>query len=154
MNLYEIDSAISELIDSETGEIEDFDALEKLTMERDAKIENVALWIKNLNADKKAYAAEKNAFAEREKHAAKLIDSLTKWLANACDGKNFSTTKCAVTFRESTAVELSECPNIPAEYIRVKQECTPDKVALKKAMLEGAEFEGVKLIKRLNATVK
>ena len=43
MKLYEIDEAIMACIDAETGEIIDADKLDKLTMERDAKIENVDL---------------------------------------------------------------------------------------------------------------
>ena len=42
MKLYEIDEAILNCIDTETGEIIDADQLDKLTMERDTKIENVA----------------------------------------------------------------------------------------------------------------
>ena len=40
MNLYEIDKAILELVDEETGEIADWDAFEQLQMEREQKIEN------------------------------------------------------------------------------------------------------------------
>ena len=46
MKLYEIDEAIMACIDAETGEIIDADKLDKLTMERDAKIENVKISIK------------------------------------------------------------------------------------------------------------
>lgn len=46
MNLYEIDSKILECIDMETGELIDAEMLDKLSMERTEKIENVCLWIK------------------------------------------------------------------------------------------------------------
>ena len=49
MKLYEIDEQILNCIDAETGEIIDADMLNALQMERDAKIEGVALWIKDLN---------------------------------------------------------------------------------------------------------
>ena len=62
-NLYEINQAITECIDNETGEIIDVEKLEELQLEREAKIENVALWYKNLLSDAEAYKAEKNAFA-------------------------------------------------------------------------------------------
>ena len=51
MNLYEIDAAITACIDPETGEVLDEEALNALHMERSAKVESVALWIKNLNAE-------------------------------------------------------------------------------------------------------
>ena len=47
MTLYEIDNAILECIDLETGEIIDTDKLDALQLERETKIENVALWIKD-----------------------------------------------------------------------------------------------------------
>ena len=43
MNIYEIDKAILECVDEETGEILDFDRLEELQMARDEKIENISV---------------------------------------------------------------------------------------------------------------
>ncbi len=48
MTLYEIDKAITDLADPETGEITDFEALDNLQMARDQKIENIACYYKNL----------------------------------------------------------------------------------------------------------
>ena len=47
MTLYEIDSSLMSLVDEETGEILDKEAFDAVVMERDTKIENVALWVKN-----------------------------------------------------------------------------------------------------------
>ena len=47
MTLYEIDNAILDCIDLETGEIIDVDKLNELQLEKETKIENVALWIKD-----------------------------------------------------------------------------------------------------------
>ena len=57
-SLYEINEAILSCIDLESGEIIDEAALEALQMQRDEKIENVGLWIKNLVAESSALAAE------------------------------------------------------------------------------------------------
>lgn len=54
MTLYEIDQAIQGLVDPETGELMDYEAFAALQMDRDAKIENMALWYKDLMADAKA----------------------------------------------------------------------------------------------------
>ena len=48
MRLYEIDEAILSCIDTDTGEILDADKLNALQIEREEKLENVALWIKKL----------------------------------------------------------------------------------------------------------
>ena len=59
MNLYEIDNAILECVDMETGEIIDMDKLSGLQMVRDQKIENIGCWIKNLLSDAEALKSEK-----------------------------------------------------------------------------------------------
>ena len=59
MTLYEIDKAIMECVDLETGEIIDTEQLDKLTMEREAKLENVACWIKELKVEAEALKAGK-----------------------------------------------------------------------------------------------
>ena len=69
MKLYEIDNAILECIDMETGEVIDAEKLDALNIERDAKIENVVLWIKDLKAEAEAIKAEKLTLAERQKVA-------------------------------------------------------------------------------------
>ena len=42
MNLYQIDSALAECVDAETGEILDVEKLLELNMAREQKIENIA----------------------------------------------------------------------------------------------------------------
>ena len=67
MTIYEINEEILNCIDLETGEIIDIDRLNDLQLERDAKIENVACWIKELKAEAEAIKAEKLVLAERQK---------------------------------------------------------------------------------------
>ena len=154
MNLFQIDEAIMACIDTETGEVVDPEKLNDLFMERNRKIENVACWYKNLTADAEAYKREKEAFAEREKAAKTKADSLKKWLTVALDGKKFSTTKCAVSFRKSVVVDVDENAALPVEYTKVKQEIAPDKTAIKKALQEGMEIAGCTLVENLNIQIK
>ena len=65
-SLYEIDAQILSCIDLETGEVVDIEKLEALQIERAQKIENIALWYKNLLSDAEQYKIEKNNFAEKE----------------------------------------------------------------------------------------
>ena len=104
MKLYEIDNAILDCIDLETGEVIDIERLDALNMERDAKIENVACWIKDLRAEAEAIKAEKLALAERQKVAENKVESLKKWVAYALGGQKFITAKCAVSFRNTESV--------------------------------------------------
>ena len=59
MTIFDIDEAILNLVDEETGEVVDIEALEALEMERDKKVSNIACWIKQLDAEAEAIKAEK-----------------------------------------------------------------------------------------------
>ena len=53
MNLFDVNSDIENFefkCDEETGEILNLDELDNLKMQKDEKIENIALYIKNLKA--------------------------------------------------------------------------------------------------------
>jgi len=73
--LYEIDAAIMDCVDTETGEIIDEEKLNSLLMERSAKLEGVALWIKNLDSDATAIRAEREALEKRQKAAENKVSS-------------------------------------------------------------------------------
>lgn len=153
-NLYQIDRAILDCIDKETGEIVDCEALEALLMQKDEKIENVACWIKNLLSDADAIKAEKDNLAEREARCRKQAESLKKYLSDILRGSKFSTAKCAVSFRKSVKVEVENVNLVPAEYLRVKTTYEPDKTAIKKAMQAEQEIAGCKLVESLNVQIK
>ena len=78
--LYEIDREIMDCFDAETGEILDVERLNGLQMERDEKIENAALYYKNLLSDADAYKAEKQAFADRSRQQEKKPKALNSIL--------------------------------------------------------------------------
>lgn len=154
MTLFEIDKAIIDCIDAETGEILDLEALEGLSMQRTDKIENIALFIKNLMADAAAFKAEKEIFAEREKAALKKAESLKNYLTYALDGQKFSTTKCVVSFRKSERVEITDESLIPATYFIAKHTLEPDKKFIKEVLKKGVEIEGAVLTENLNISIK
>lgn len=152
MNLYEIDREILACIDYETGEILDSQRLEMLEMEKEKKVENVALWIKNLEAEAVALKKEKDSFAQREKSAKNKIESLKKYLGNALQGQKFQTTKCAISFRSSTTLEMSEKAKIPEEF--KKYSFVLDKTKMKEALKNGANYKGFWLQKKQNISIK
>jgi outer membrane murein-binding lipoprotein Lpp len=153
MNLYEIDQAILSLVDAETGEILDYEAFAELQMERDQKIENVALWIKNLVAEAAALKAEKDSFAEREKAAKNKAESLKKYLDTILQGQPLKTTKFNVTYRKSEATVIDDISKIPAEYLKpIDPEA--DKTAIKNAIKAGAEIAGAHIEEKMNISIK
>ena len=80
MTIYEIDARMAGLIDPETGELLDYEAFASLQMEREAKIENMALWYKDLTAEAKAIREEEKALAERRKSAENKAERLKGYL--------------------------------------------------------------------------
>ena len=79
----------SRVVDTESGEIIDLEAIAALEMERDKKIENLGCWYKNLLAEAEALKAQKNAFAEREKAKKAKAESLRGFLSRYLNGKKW-----------------------------------------------------------------
>ena len=158
MKLYEIDNAILECIDLETGEIIDTEQLDKLQMERDTKLENVACWIKDLKAEAEALKNEKQALAERQRVAENKAESLKKWLAYALQGEKFKTPKCAISFRKSEAVEVTDegLNNLMKEHdeLLTYKAPEPNKTAIKQALKDGLSVEGVQLVQNISTIIK
>jgi hypothetical protein len=153
MRLYEIDEAILNCIDTETGEILDADKLNALQIEREKKLENVALWIKDLKAEVEALKAEKQAFADRQKAAENKAESLKKWLSDALAGEKFKTTKVAVSFRKTKSVQVADIWKLDDSFVKYA-EPTPDKAAIKKAIEAGQEVAGATLVENVSISVK
>lgn len=152
-SLYEIDAEIMACIDGETGEIIDDEKLAALQMERDKKVENVALWYKNLTSDAAAYKAEKDAFAERERVAKNKAESLKKYLDSALAGQPFKSTRVSVSYRASDAVIVDDVQLIDPAYLKFA-EPTPDKTAIKKAIKAGETVDGAHIEQRSNISIK
>lgn len=108
MTIYDIDQRILELVDHETGELLDFDAFADLQMEREKKIEAMALWVKELAATALAIKAEIDTLAERKCSAERRCESLKLYLAEILQGEKFTTPRCAVSFRKSTSVQVDD----------------------------------------------
>ena len=158
MTIYEIDQAIMECVDLETGEIIDTEQLDKLQTERDTKLENVACWIKDLKAEAEALKNEKQALAERQKVAENKAESLKKWLAYALQGEKFKTPRCAISFRKSEAVEVTDegLNNLMKEHdeLLTYKAPEPNKTAIKQAIKDGLNVAGVQLVQNTSTIIK
>ncbi len=163
MKLFDIDEKLaacikldeSRVVDTESGEIIDLEAIAALEMERDKKIENLGCWYKNLLAEAEALKAQKNAFAEREKAKKAKAESLKGFLGRYLNGKKFESAKVAMSFRKSEAVEFdAKCiGDVPEEFLKFKDP-ELDKVAVKKAIKAGETVPGCELVARQNLQIK
>lgn len=165
MKLWEIDARLDEIyersIDPETGEVdgEVLDEILSLSMERDEKIEQFALWHKNCTAEADAISKEIMTLQKRLKR----LNEKTRWidsiLDKALDGQKFETPKVQIGFRRSVAVEFEDYDefieaNRYTDMVREKIESTPNKEEIKKRLKAGEEVKGAFLVERLNMQVR
>lgn len=169
MTLYDIDERITALeqaedddllIDEETGEVMTIEqALDELFMARAEKLENVACWAKNLEAEAAMLKKEEEHLHDRRKAKESTRERLKSWLLGACMGpdgtpQKFETARCAVRFRRDDAVVIAAGEQLPEEYIRRKVTEEPDKVAIKAALKAGQDVPGAALETRRSVMIK
>lgn len=159
MTLYEIDNAILECVDGETGEIIDFERLEELGLQRDLKIENIALWFKNLRAEAEALKKEIDELTKRKKEAENKMEQLSAKLYEALDGNKFKTPKVSVSYRNSKAVEVDD------DFIRFAMDNglddllryelpEPNKSAISEALKNGDVIPHAELVQRVSVVIR
>lgn len=158
MRIYEIDEAITSLIDPETGEIMDYDAFAQLQLERSEKIENMALWYKDLTAESKAIREEEKALAERRKSTEIRANRLKEYLDKFLCGENFTTPRAAISFRKSAAVMLDDdfiawAKDNADDLLRFK-EPEADKTLIKDALKSGRAIEHASIVENVNIQIK
>lgn len=151
--LYEIDSAIMDCVDSDTGEIINEDKLNALLMERSEKLEGVALWIKNLESLVTALKVEEETLKKRREMTSKKVESLKNWLSAAADYQKFETSRVAVSFRRSEQTIVDESV-IDKKWLKEKVTYTPDKSAIKAAIKAGQTVAGAKIVVNQNIQIK
>lgn len=152
MTIFDIDQAIMACVDAETGEVIDLDKMNALQMERGEKIENVALWIKELDAEAKAIREEEKRLAERRRVNENKIASLKGYLSMALSGQKFSTPRVKISWRKSETVDISDPEKIPASWYRAKYEIARDDI--KAALKAGETVPGASLIENTNIQIK
>jgi hypothetical protein len=153
-SLYEINQELLSCIDLETGEIIDTEKFDQLQIDRNEKLEQVALWYKNLLSEAKAYKAEKEVFAEKQKRAESKAESLKKYLDSTLHGNKFDSVKVNITYRKSTSVEILDIDKLPEEYKKTITEVQADKAEIAKALKVGEAVTGASLKLSNNIQIK
>ena len=151
--LYEIDQEILDCVDMETGEILDAAKLDALQMEREHKLEGVALWVKDLNAEAAAVKEEADKLTARKRALDNKISALKMWLLMALEGQKLKTPRCNVYQTHSQRVAVADEKKLieflqtleePEKFLRF-QEPELRKDEIKKALKEDYEIPGASL---------
>ena len=151
--IYEIDQDILDCVDMETGEILDAEKLTALQMERERKLEGVALWVKDLSAEAAAVKEEADKLTARKRALDNKITAIKSWLLIALDGEKLKTPRCNVYLTHSQRVAVADEEKLisflktleePERFLKFREpELRKDEI--KKALKEDFEIPGAAL---------
>ena len=160
--LYEIDQEILDCVDMETGEILDSEKLDALQMERDRKLEGVALWVKDLNYEAQMVKEEYDKLSARKKALDNKITALKTWLLYALRGEKLKTPRCNVyqthsqkltVENEGALIRFLQTLEKPERFLRFKDpELRKDDI--KNALKDGYEIPGAALEETESVVIK
>ena len=167
-SLFTIDSEIKAILDSVldqtdengefTGDIESiYSSLEELQEAREAKMENIALYAKNLASEASAIKNEEIILADRRKRLERKCERLEGILMNSLLQNNetkASSPRFEAKIRYADNTEIEDESLIPKEYLVTKTEVKPDKTAIKKAIKEGKEVAGARIVSVPHINIK
>lgn len=155
MNLFDIDEAILECVDEETGDIIDIEKLEALELERDTKISNIGCWIKDLKAEAEAIKTEKQNLEKRQKAAENKAEQLKNYLSAYLNGAQYKDVRVVISYRKSISTEIAEdldLNTLPDDCKKIT--VTANKTAIKEALQNGTKIDGCTLVEKSNIQIK
>lgn len=174
INLYDIDEQMRSIldaaeIDEETGEFQcDLDALAALEMAEDAKIESLALYIRELKATSPGIKKEADRLYAKSKHLDNLADGYSRYLSGYfnkyCERRGvpkFKTDLITVSYHHSNETQILDeakayesANSIGAVTVETKYNF--DKNALKKYILAHKDegLAGVAVVEKQSLQIK
>jgi Neuraminidase (sialidase) len=154
MKLFEINDAIADLINFETGEILDVEAFDNLKLERQDKLTNIALLYKNMTSDAKQLKELEKEYSDRRKRCEKTAEWCKETLARELNGEKLEDEKkrFKISWRPSERVEITNEKLVPDEF--VKQTITYDKAGIKELLKQGIVLEFAELKESSNIQIK
>ena len=163
-NLYELVGNLKEFeylynqaeTDEELSEAEKY--LIDAEIELSDKVENIAKFIKNLEAERESFKKESDRLASKAKSFANKADNLKRYLQDSLEVSGVDKVKGSlftVSLRNNPfSLDLSSAEHIPMEFKR-----TPEPVVNKRELLKyiketGETFEGVELKRTRSLVIK
>lgn len=166
-NLYTLAQEFRQLLDDiDSGVIPEEaigDTLESVECALDDKLENVAVFIKELKSDVDALAAEEKALRDRRESKQRKLERMTDYLTaqmQLTGKKKLERPRASISIRRSEAVEISD----EAEFLRWATGHRDDlltykapaisKSAIKLAISDGEKIPFASIVERGKAAVK
>ena len=156
MNLYEITELQKELEREEDAEVKQ-DLQELIAIELKNKSNNITYVIKNLEGNNAAIDAEierLQALKKRNSSNIEKIKSNILWFMQQNNVDTIKSDLATFSIRKSESTDIENVELIPAEFVTIKQTIQPDKTAIKKAIKDGREVTGAKVVVNYNLQIK
>lgn len=164
MRLYELadqyEKAFTDMVDSDTGEINDQALVILSALQGDVKDKGlaVAAYIRNHDADVDALKVEEQRLAARRMRIEARMEWLRGYLLD-------NMVRCGISEIKSPyfTIKTKKCPpsvkvldeaHIPQKYIRVKESISVDKSLIRKDIADGVNVPGVTLEQNTTVTIK
>lgn len=160
MRIYEINQSISEIIDNapvdeETGEILiDFDAISKLEMAKEERVESLIKVYKEYLRSAKAIREEEKELAQRRQQRENKAERLKSYLDSLHpDKRSTEYGNHMIRYRKSVVVEGSNIETLPEQFIKVEKKA--DRIKLKEYLKASNDHtvEGWDIVEKQNIQI-
>lgn len=167
-SLYQINNNIQKIrkifedMDNDVDSQALIDTLDSLKDAQSSKIDGIASWSDNLEAQNDWIDKKMKQLTQLKKRNTKLIEWINKYIADSLEAsgsKKLQTDNHLITLRTSKRVVIDDEKALPEKFIVTKTESKPDKKALRKALLaedtpDGGEISGAHLAKNTKAVIR
>ena len=155
-----LENEMEDCCDQETGEIKDEEAwarLDKLLIEREEKIKQLGLWLRDEKAFVEQMKEQKRDLTARIEAHEKKTENIREYIRQQMSifgDRKLEYPNVVVRIGKSRSVEITDETAIPEKYIRTKTYTEPMKTEIKKAIENGEEVKGAKLIETERVQVR
>lgn len=159
-SLYELNEKLAkyQMEFDEDGVWVNEDELAELKMAKEEKRENIALWVKNIEAEAQAVYTEAKNLMDRHKRLVNKANNLHDYLALDLNGEPFRTARVDIRWRKSEAVEITNEDAVPDRFLDISVVRKPMKNEVKKYLKEaeakGEEVPWARLNRKNNMILK
>lgn len=127
--------------------------LAEIECERDQKILNVALFIKNLRSYSAAIKEEEKKLSLRRKPLENLSDRLEVLLNSILNsGETLKDSRVALSWRKSVSTEIVDPDSVPDQYVELVRKVHVEDI--KRDLKAGAEYSFARLVEKANLQIK
>lgn len=166
MKFLEINNQIMDLVDTETGEISDPEAFEKLELSRKEKITGIANYVLVSEAEIKAMEEHAANVLDRAKTAKKKIENMKKFVKNVMEANSITkieNPECVISIPKPRASMVGDDTDLKlglgidileSELKEKKAKLAKAKKDIKTLLETGEEVEGFSLIFKTKLSIK